>query len=73
MGVSGPPDVPTAATFPSGAGRERSSHLAQIGLGVLALALSGSVLLVVDVATGRAGGIAAGTFPHLMQGSADED
>lgn len=62
-----------------------SSHLAQIGLGVLALALSGSVLLVVDVATGRAGGIAAGAttlvvcaglwalLPHLMQASADED
>ncbi|MCX4910673.1 DUF6328 family protein [Streptomyces sp. NBC_00878] len=37
-----------------------SSLLAQAGLGALSLGLSGSVLLVVDVATNRAGGIAAG-------------
>ncbi len=37
-----------------------SSYLAQVGLGVLAFALTGSVLLVVDVAVGRVGGILAG-------------
>ncbi len=37
-----------------------SSHLAQLGMAVLALALAGSVLLVVDVAVGRVGGIVAG-------------
>ncbi|MFC8198481.1 DUF6328 family protein [Streptomyces sp. NPDC060006] len=37
-----------------------SSHLAQLGMATLALALSGSVLLVVDVAVDRAEGIAAG-------------
>ncbi|WP_151475451.1 DUF6328 family protein [Streptomyces albicerus] len=37
-----------------------SSRLAQAGMGVLALALTGSVLLVVDVALGRAEGVAAG-------------
>lgn len=37
-----------------------SSVLASIGLGVLMLALTGSVLLVVDVALGRAAGIASG-------------
>lgn len=37
-----------------------SSRLAAAGLGVLALALSGAVLLVVDVVLGRAAGVAAG-------------
>ncbi|NGO11424.1 hypothetical protein G5C60_28430 [Streptomyces sp. HC44] len=37
-----------------------SSHLAQAGMGVLAFALTGSVLLVVDVTAGRLGGILAG-------------
>ncbi|MGP3770724.1 DUF6328 family protein [Streptomyces sp. SDT5-1] len=37
-----------------------SSRLAACGMGALVLALSGSVLLVVDVTVGRAGGIAAG-------------
>ncbi|GAA2920421.1 hypothetical protein GCM10011428_41090 [Streptomyces violaceus] len=37
-----------------------SSRLATTGLIVLVFAFSGSVLLVVDVTTGRAGGIAAG-------------
>ena len=61
-----------------------SSHLAQLGLGVLALALSGSVMLVVDVATDRAEGIAAGAstlvvctglwvlLPHLMKRGNDK-
>ncbi|MGP4047327.1 DUF6328 family protein [Streptomyces sp. 2A115] len=40
---------------------EVSSRLAQAGMAVLALALTGSVLLVVDVAVGRVGGVAAGT------------
>ncbi|MDQ8706431.1 DUF6328 family protein [Streptomyces sp. LHD-70] len=41
-----------------------SSRLASIGMAVLALALTGSVLLVVDVAAGRPAGIvsAVGTF-----------
>ncbi|TGB14203.1 DUF6328 family protein [Streptomyces sp. MZ04] len=41
-----------------------SSHLARAGMGVLMFALAGSVLLVVDVAVGRTGGIIAsvGTF-----------
>ncbi|MCX4834066.1 MULTISPECIES: DUF6328 family protein [unclassified Streptomyces] len=37
-----------------------SSRLAAYGMVALVLALSGSVLLVVDVTVGRAGGIAAG-------------
>ncbi len=37
-----------------------SSRLAAAGLGVLALALSGAVMLVVDVVLGRAEGVAAG-------------
>ncbi|CAM5639342.1 Amine oxidase OS=Streptomyces alboniger OX=132473 GN=CP975_31615 PE=4 SV=1 [Streptomyces alboniger] len=37
-----------------------SSRLAAIGLAVLMLALTGSVLLVVDVTVGRAEGVAAG-------------
>lgn len=37
-----------------------SSQLAAYGMAALVLALSGSVLLVVDVTVGRAGGIAAG-------------
>ncbi|BCL32293.1 DUF6328 family protein [Streptomyces aurantiacus] len=43
-----------------------SSRLAQIGLAVLALALSGSVLLVVDVAVNRTEGIAAGATTLLL-------
>ncbi|MEV0226238.1 DUF6328 family protein [Streptomyces sp. NPDC050704] len=43
-----------------------SSRLAQAGMVVLALALTGSVLLVVDVAVGRAGGIAAGASTLLV-------
>ncbi|MFC9461059.1 DUF6328 family protein [Streptomyces sp. NPDC056983] len=39
---------------------QMSSRLATAGLSVLALALAGSVLLVVDVTAGRAAGIAAG-------------
>lgn len=41
-----------------------SSRLAEIGMAVLVLALTGSVLLVVDVAAGRIAGISAavGTF-----------
>ncbi|MDN0200248.1 DUF6328 family protein [Streptomyces sp. S.PNR 29] len=37
-----------------------SSRLATIGMGVLVFAFTGSVMLVVDVTTGRAGGVAAG-------------
>ncbi|WP_425836721.1 DUF6328 family protein [Streptomyces fractus] len=37
-----------------------SSRLAAFGMAALVLALSGSVLLVVDVTVGRGGGIAAG-------------
>ncbi len=43
-----------------------SSRLAQTGLAVLALALSGSVLLVVDVAVNRTEGIAAGVTTLLL-------
>jgi hypothetical protein len=43
-----------------------SSRLASAGLGVLALAFTGSVLLVVDVATGRAAGITAGAGTLFM-------
>ncbi|MEU9559113.1 DUF6328 family protein [Streptomyces fumanus] len=43
-----------------------SSRLATAGLGVLVLAFTGSVLLVVDVTTGRAGGLAAGTATLLV-------
>ncbi|MFF9118399.1 DUF6328 family protein [Streptomyces massasporeus] len=43
-----------------------SSRLATTGLGVLVFAFSGSVLLVVDVTTGRSGGIAAGTATFLV-------
>ncbi|GAA2340095.1 DUF6328 family protein [Streptomyces cuspidosporus] len=55
------------ALFRQGAKRrivDVSSRLASIGLGVLALAFTGSVLLVVDVVLGRGPGIAAasGTF-----------
>ncbi|MFE2990850.1 DUF6328 family protein [Streptomyces sp. NPDC059262] len=39
---------------------QMSSQLATAGLSVLALAMAGSVLLVVDVTAGRAAGIAAG-------------
>ncbi|MFI6091077.1 DUF6328 family protein [Streptomyces sp. NPDC051218] len=61
-----------------------SSRLAGIGLGVLVFAVSGAVLLVVDVAVGRTGGIiaAAGTMvvcaglwgllPLLVRGAADK-
>ncbi|WP_223146338.1 DUF6328 family protein [Streptomyces apricus] len=62
---------------------EASSRVAQIGLAVLALALSGSMLLVVDVAVDRAEGIAAGAvtlvvctglwevMPYLVKRAAD--
>jgi hypothetical protein len=43
-----------------------SSRLATVGMGVLVLAFTGSVLLVVDVTTGRAGGLAAGTATLLV-------
>lgn len=61
-----------------------SSRLAGIGLGVLVFAVSGAVLLVVDVAVGRTGGViaAAGTMvvcaglwgllPLLVRGAADK-
>ncbi|MFF5103588.1 DUF6328 family protein [Streptomyces sp. NPDC000134] len=42
-----------------------SSRLASAGLGVLVFAFTGSVLLVVDVTTGRAGGLAAGAATLL--------
>ncbi|GAB2965175.1 hypothetical protein GCM10023080_028200 [Streptomyces pseudoechinosporeus] len=60
-----------------------SSHLAQIGMGVLAFALTGSVLLVVDVTAGRLEGILSGAgtlaiclglwglVPLLMKRAAD--
>ncbi|MEU9183769.1 DUF6328 family protein [Streptomyces sp. NPDC048484] len=62
-----------------------SSRLAQVGLAVLALALSGSVLLVVDVAVGRTEGIVAGVttlalctglwevMPYLVKRAVDKD
>lgn len=43
-----------------------SSRLASIGMGVLVLAFTGSVLLVVDVTTSRAGGVAAGATTLLV-------
>ncbi|GAA3368646.1 DUF6328 family protein [Streptomyces sannanensis] len=43
-----------------------SSRLAQVGMGVVSLALTGSVLLVMDVVHGRAWGIAAGAFVLLL-------
>ncbi|MEU7721076.1 DUF6328 family protein [Streptomyces tibetensis] len=43
-----------------------SSRLATTGLSVLVFAFSGSVLLVVDVTTGRTGGIAAGVATFLV-------
>ncbi|GGX78171.1 DUF6328 family protein [Streptomyces minutiscleroticus] len=43
-----------------------SSHLARIGMMVLALALTGSVLLVSDVALGRTGGVIAGAGTLLV-------
>ncbi|AXE84300.1 DUF6328 family protein [Streptomyces sp. Go-475] len=43
-----------------------SSRLASTGLVVLVFAFSGSVLLVVDVTTGRAGGIAASVATFLV-------
>jgi O-antigen/teichoic acid export membrane protein len=45
-----------------------SSRLAGIGMGVLVFALSGSVLLVVDVAIGRTGGIIASVCTLLVCG-----
>ncbi|GGO40251.1 MULTISPECIES: DUF6328 family protein [Streptomyces] len=45
-----------------------SSRLAGIGLGVLVLALTGSVLLVVDVAASRTGAIAAAAGTLLVCG-----
>ncbi|MFI6529199.1 DUF6328 family protein [Streptomyces uncialis] len=43
-----------------------SSRLTELGLGVLCLALSGSVLLAVDVAVGRTGGLVAGGATLLV-------
>ncbi|MER5493071.1 DUF6328 family protein [Streptomyces sp. NPDC002490] len=43
-----------------------SSRITELGLGVLSLALTGSVLLSVDVAVGRAGGVAAGAGTLLV-------
>ncbi|MFI0509654.1 small-conductance mechanosensitive channel [Streptomyces canus] len=43
-----------------------SSRLATVGMGVLVLAFTGSVLLVVDVTTGRAGGLAAGAATLMV-------
>ncbi|MFD4630966.1 DUF6328 family protein [Streptomyces sp. NPDC058284] len=43
-----------------------SSRLAGVGLGVLVLALTGSVLLVVDVTVGRVAGAAAGVGTLLV-------
>jgi hypothetical protein len=43
-----------------------SSRLATVGMGVLVFAFTGSVLLVVDVTTGRAGGLAAGATTLLV-------
>ncbi|GAB2730640.1 DUF6328 family protein [Streptomyces bullii] len=43
-----------------------SSRLATVGLAVLVFAFSGSVMLVVDVTTGRAGGLAAGAATFLV-------
>ena len=43
-----------------------SSHFAVLGLVALTLALTGSVLLVVDVALGRTAGIAAGAGTLLL-------
>ncbi|MEV0637717.1 DUF6328 family protein [Streptomyces sp. NPDC050619] len=43
-----------------------SSRLAAVGMGVLVLAFTGSVLLVVDVTTGRAGGVAAAAATLLV-------
>ncbi|MEW2572174.1 DUF6328 family protein [Streptomyces sp. NPDC057621] len=62
-----------------------SSRLAQIGLAALALALTGSVLLVVDVAVDRTEGIVAGAttlllcvglwevLPYLLKRAADKN
>jgi hypothetical protein len=43
-----------------------SSRLAAVGMSVLTLAFTGSVLLVVDVSLGRAAGIAAGAGTFLV-------
>ncbi|MYT75619.1 MULTISPECIES: DUF6328 family protein [unclassified Streptomyces] len=43
-----------------------SSRLAACGMAALSLALTGSVLLVVDVTVGRGGGIAAGAGTFLV-------
>lgn len=43
-----------------------SSRLATVGMGVLVLAFTGSVLLVVDVTTSRAGGLAAGAATLMV-------
>ncbi|MGP3969916.1 DUF6328 family protein [Streptomyces sp. 6N223] len=59
------------ALFRRGAKREivnASSRLASLGLGVLALAFAGSLLLVVDVVVGRAAGIAAAGGALLLCG-----
>jgi hypothetical protein len=43
-----------------------SSRLATVGMGVLVFAFTGSVMLVVDVTTGRTGGLAAGAMTLLV-------
>jgi hypothetical protein len=43
-----------------------SSHLIRVGMAVLALALTGSALLVVDVVLGRVEGVIAGTATGLV-------
>ncbi|MFI5677577.1 DUF6328 family protein [Streptomyces cellulosae] len=43
-----------------------SSRLATVGMGVLVLAFTGSVTLVVDVTAGRTGGMAAGAATLLV-------
>jgi hypothetical protein len=60
------------ALFRRGAKRaivEASSRLVSLGLAVLALAFTGSLLLVVDVVVGRAAGIAAAAGALLLCGA----
>lgn len=60
------------ALFRRGAKRQivnASSRLASLGLAVLSLALSGAVMLVVDVVEGRAAGIVAGAGALLLCGA----
>lgn len=65
------PAVLHRALFRRGAKRrivEVSSRLAGVGLGVLGLALTGAVLLVVDVVLGRAAGVSAAVGVLTMCG-----